>query len=150
MRSNPHRTIADQAVDVAVVAGRYPPVTVARYHVLEAKILAISKCPLRKLFQLPYCTFVSRKNNRLLRHTTKTDRALSKSIRSTDENRRFGRPTAESDEAAARLSLSRSAIYALMVRGQLPYVKIGKSRRIKPQEVDRLIEEGTVKPPVGS
>jgi len=28
------------------------------------------------------------------------------------------------------LSISRSALYSLMERGELPYVKIGKSRRI--------------------
>jgi excisionase family DNA binding protein len=33
-------------------------------------------------------------------------------------------------EAAKFLSVSRSHIYKLMDQGQLPYVKIGKSRRI--------------------
>jgi excisionase family DNA binding protein len=41
---------------------------------------------------------------------------------------------------AAHLSLSRSTIYLLMDRGQLPYVKLGKSRRIRWSDVRDLID----------
>ena len=49
-------------------------------------------------------------------------------------------------EVARCLSLSRSSIYQLMDRGELPYVKIGKSRRIRPEDVARLIEQATIGP----
>jgi excisionase family DNA binding protein len=45
---------------------------------------------------------------------------------------------------AERLSLSRSGVYSLMDKGLLAYVKLGKSRRIPAEAVDRLIEESTV------
>ena len=35
-------------------------------------------------------------------------------------------------------------VYSLMDRGDLPYVKIGKSRRVRPEDVAKLIEQGTV------
>ena len=47
-------------------------------------------------------------------------------------------------EVARRLSISRSAVYQLMDRGQLRYVKLGKCRRVRPEDVTRLIEKGTV------
>jgi len=46
-------------------------------------------------------------------------------------------------EVASRLSMSRSAVYGLMTRGELPFVKIGKSRRLRPEDVARLIDEGS-------
>lgn len=47
-------------------------------------------------------------------------------------------------EVARWLNLSRSSVYQLMDRGELPYVKIGKCRRVRPEEVSRLIEKGTI------
>jgi excisionase family DNA binding protein len=47
-------------------------------------------------------------------------------------------------DVARCLNLSRSCIYQIMDRGALPYVKIGKSRRVRPEDVARLIEQGTV------
>ena len=47
-------------------------------------------------------------------------------------------------EVARLLNMSRSAIYQIMERGDLPYVKIGKSRRVRPEDVALLIDEGTV------
>jgi len=41
--------------------------------------------------------------------------------------------------AARWLALSRSTLYNLMDRGDLAYVKIGRSRRIPVAEIDRLI-----------
>jgi excisionase family DNA binding protein len=49
-------------------------------------------------------------------------------------------------EVARCLSLSRSCIYQIMDRGELPYVKIGKSRRVRPEDLARLIEQATVGP----
>jgi excisionase family DNA binding protein len=47
-------------------------------------------------------------------------------------------------EVARLLNLSRSCIYQIMDRGELPYVKIGKSRRVRPEAVARLIDAGTI------
>ena len=47
-------------------------------------------------------------------------------------------------DVARWLNLSRSCVYQVMDRGQLPYVKIGKCRRVRPEDVTRLINEGTV------
>jgi excisionase family DNA binding protein len=42
------------------------------------------------------------------------------------------------------LSISRSKVYQLMDSGELPYVKLGKSRRVRWADVLRLVEENTV------
>ncbi|MFV0444102.1 MAG: helix-turn-helix domain-containing protein [Planctomycetaceae bacterium] len=47
-------------------------------------------------------------------------------------------------EAALMLTLSRSMVYNLMERGSLAYVKIGRTRRIPVQEVERLVRESLV------
>ncbi|MEX0717798.1 MAG: helix-turn-helix domain-containing protein [Planctomycetaceae bacterium] len=47
-------------------------------------------------------------------------------------------------EAADRLALGRSTLYNLMDRGALPYVKIGRARRIPPQALERLVRESLV------
>lgn len=47
-------------------------------------------------------------------------------------------------EAAKVLSVSRSKVYQLMDSGSLPYVKFGKSRRLKFADVERLIEQNTI------
>jgi excisionase family DNA binding protein len=49
-------------------------------------------------------------------------------------------------EVAAMLSLSRSKVYQLMESGELPYVKIGRSRRVKHTTVLRFIEQKVVGP----
>ncbi len=47
--------------------------------------------------------------------------------------------------AVARyLSVSRSKVYQLMDAGELPYVKLGKSRRVRWADVLRLVEENLV------
>jgi excisionase family DNA binding protein len=57
-------------------------------------------------------------------------------------------------EAAQFLSVSRSKVYAMMDGGDLPYVKLGKSRRIPWVEVLKLVDRHTVlggaEPPTGS
>ena len=60
----------------------------------------------------------------------------------------------ESEESPASLqtvqavvkypSLSRSKVYQLMERGDLTYVKIGKSRRLRWSDVVRLVDESVV------
>ena len=47
-------------------------------------------------------------------------------------------------EVAKFLAISRSKVYQLMDSGELPYVKLGKSRRVRWPDVLRLIEESTV------
>ena len=47
-------------------------------------------------------------------------------------------------EVAKYLSLSRSTVYQMMDRGELPYVKFGKSRRIRWEDVLKLVEQNTV------
>ena len=45
-------------------------------------------------------------------------------------------------EAAAFLSISRSKLYELMDHGELPFVKIGRSRRVPRQAVVELAARG--------
>jgi excisionase family DNA binding protein len=47
-------------------------------------------------------------------------------------------------DVARYLSLSRSKVYAMMEAGELPYVKLGKSRRVRWADVLTLIKENTV------
>lgn len=41
-------------------------------------------------------------------------------------------------EAAKLLAVARSTVYELMVRGELCWIKIGRSRRIPRRELERL------------
>jgi excisionase family DNA binding protein len=61
------------------------------------------------------------------------------------KKRRGGPPVAGGElyrvaEVAECLALSRSKLYALMDAGDLPYVKIGRSRRISAAAVNDLVE----------
>ena len=47
-------------------------------------------------------------------------------------------------QVALFLSLSRSKVYAMMDAGELPYVKLGKSRRVRWADVQRLVDENTI------
>jgi excisionase family DNA binding protein len=47
-------------------------------------------------------------------------------------------------EVAAFLALSRSKVYQLMETGELPYVKLGKSRRVRWEDVLKLVEANTI------
>jgi len=47
-------------------------------------------------------------------------------------------------KVAAFLSLSRSKVYAMMDAGELPFVKLGKSRRVRWADVQKLIDENTI------
>jgi excisionase family DNA binding protein len=48
------------------------------------------------------------------------------------------------DEATKYLSISRSALYSLMDRGELPYIKLGKSRRISWAALHEMIAKHTI------
>ena len=52
-----------------------------------------------------------------------------------------GRGLASVREAEAFLSLSRSSLYSMMDRGELAYVKLGKSRRIPWDALDELVQK---------
>jgi len=45
---------------------------------------------------------------------------------------------------AAQLAVSRSKVYQMMDRGELPYVKLGKNRRIPVDAVKSLVAANTV------
>jgi excisionase family DNA binding protein len=47
-------------------------------------------------------------------------------------------------EAARYLSVSRSKLYAMMDSGDLPYVKLGKSRRVAMKELLGLVERHAI------
>jgi excisionase family DNA binding protein len=47
-------------------------------------------------------------------------------------------------EVARRLNVSRAFAYSLMDRGELPYVKLGGTRRVPAEAVSQLIESNTV------
>ena len=48
------------------------------------------------------------------------------------------------NKVARFLSLSRSKVYSLMEAGELPYVKLGKSRRVRWEDVLQLVARNTV------
>lgn len=66
---------------------------------------------------------------------------LQKTQESSETRERGLHPVAA---VAEFLSLSRSKVYTLMDSGQLPYVKLGKSRRVRWSDVQRLIDENTI------
>ena len=47
-------------------------------------------------------------------------------------------------EAARALGISRSQIYSLAARGEIPIVRIGASLRVPAAALDRWLEENTV------
>lgn len=49
---------------------------------------------------------------------------------------------------ARHLAVSRSKIYQMMDAGQLPFVKFGRSRRIRLSDVAALIERSTIGPEI--
>jgi excisionase family DNA binding protein len=44
-------------------------------------------------------------------------------------------------EAAEMLAISRAAVYVLMDRGELRYVKLGRSRRIEVEAIQELVRK---------
>jgi excisionase family DNA binding protein len=55
-----------------------------------------------------------------------------------------GECLARVSEVAAFLRLSRSKVYGMMDAGELKYVKLGKSRRLRWSDVLDLVEANTV------
>lgn len=47
-------------------------------------------------------------------------------------------------DVARHLAVSRSKVYQMMEAGDLPYVKLGKSRRVRWPDVERLVDQNTV------
>jgi excisionase family DNA binding protein len=47
-------------------------------------------------------------------------------------------------DVARYLKMSRSMIYLLMERGELPYVKIGRTRRVKAEDVKKLVDQNFI------
>jgi excisionase family DNA binding protein len=46
----------------------------------------------------------------------------------------------KSDEVAETLQISRSMAYALMKRGDIPTVRIGTSVRVRPEDLEKYIQ----------
>jgi len=65
--------------------------------------------------------------------------------RTTDDaNDRLDSGLQPVSKVARFLSLSRSKVYSLMEAGELPYVKLGKSRRVRWADVLELVARNTV------
>jgi excisionase family DNA binding protein len=47
-------------------------------------------------------------------------------------------------EAAGELTVGRTLVYGLMEAGELPYVRIGKTRRISRDALNEFIKKNTV------
>lgn len=47
-------------------------------------------------------------------------------------------------EAAERLGVGRTLLYSLMEKGELPFVKVGRTRRLRPSDLDALIRRNTI------
>lgn len=52
-----------------------------------------------------------------------------------------GRLLVRPEEGAEMLSVSRARIYALMASGKLRSIKVGRSRRIPMQEIERFVAD---------
>ena len=44
------------------------------------------------------------------------------------------------EEAASMLSVARSTVYVLIASGELPSVKIGKSRRLRVEDIEAFVD----------
>ena len=44
------------------------------------------------------------------------------------------------EEAASMLSVARSTVYVLIASGELPSVKIGKSRRLRVEDIEEYVD----------
>lgn len=51
-----------------------------------------------------------------------------------------------SKDAASYLAICTSHLYNLMERGELPYIKIGSCRRIRPEDLNRFVAASTIGP----
>ena len=53
----------------------------------------------------------------------------------------LGLPLLNAAEVAQRLHVSCSYAYKLMDKGKLPYIQIGRSRRVHPDDLQQFIQE---------
>jgi len=53
------------------------------------------------------------------------------------------KPLLKTVEVARRLSISRAFVYVLMDRGDLPYVQLGRTRRVRQEDVEKLLADST-------
>ena len=58
-----------------------------------------------------------------------------------DQSRILPEPLLTATQVAYRLHLSRSCTYSLMQSGSIPTVHIGKSRRVRLQDLEKYIEK---------
>lgn len=49
-------------------------------------------------------------------------------------------------EAAQRLTISAKKLYRLAAQGRIPYVRLGRSLRFRPADLDRWVEQRVVRP----
>lgn len=56
-------------------------------------------------------------------------------------NKDRGNSLLTANEVAELLHVSRSYAYKLMVKGKLPFIQIGKSRRVHPDDLQKFIQE---------
>jgi excisionase family DNA binding protein len=52
-------------------------------------------------------------------------------------------------DAAGRLGVSRATVYSLMGAGKIPYVKVGRSRRVSLRALREFIDKNTFAPAGG-
>ena len=54
------------------------------------------------------------------------------------------KPLQKVTEIAQQLNCSRAYVYVLMERGELPYVQLGRIRRVRCEDVEKLLAVNTV------
>ena len=62
---------------------------------------------------------------------------MQESIKYIHDNQRLLKAT----EVARILNISKSMVYRLMKNGKIPYVRINQAFRIRPEDLDKFIEE---------
>jgi excisionase family DNA binding protein len=60
------------------------------------------------------------------------------------EPERLAKGLAKTEDAQRFLNVSRAKLYGMMESGDLPYVKLGKSRRIRWEDLEDLIARNRV------
>jgi len=63
---------------------------------------------------------------------------------SNNQGSRLGAGLLTVMEVASFLAVSRSKVYMLMESGELPHVKLGGSRRVPLEAVEKLVERNTI------
>jgi excisionase family DNA binding protein len=60
-------------------------------------------------------------------------------LQQIDQSENHLQPLLAIDEVALLLHISRSFAYNLVMSGKLPVIKIGRSRRVRPADLDQFI-----------